>query len=332
MSSPAPIRLLEAAIKRFPYPVPSGGALVGIPLIVFFVSAGGFRPMPNYALWTRPMEIMGLFSLLTLLPAGLLMWLTAWIRSSEPLLVDIRSQMRDPSAMELRRYPFAKLWPVAVILGSVFAIAANIFPSSLSLDPASDIFWTSIAMAFGQMFMWSTIAVTLFFVFQDDLLLFHYEKSVRVNLYNLDRLNGFGWAVLSQFLMVVGALSLTILQSLDRDFQWVNYANGFYVAVLSALIFVFLPTWTIRQNIRREKALVLSLINDEIQQASTELDAQSLLRMNGLIERREQVRHLRTWPINLSIFSRLLFYIFIPPLAWLGAALMEVLLDSFLAG
>ncbi|HAS50155.1 MAG TPA: hypothetical protein DCS33_12945, partial [Gammaproteobacteria bacterium] len=90
---------------------------------------------------------MGLFSLLTLLPAGLLMWLTAWIRSSEPLLVDIRSQMRDPSAMELRRYPFAKLWPVAVILGSVFAIAANIFPSSLSLDPASDIFWTSIAMA-----------------------------------------------------------------------------------------------------------------------------------------------------------------------------------------
>ena len=187
-------------------------------------------------------------------------------------------------------------------------------------------------MACGQMFMWSTIAVTLFFVLQDDLLLFHYGKSVRVNLYNLDRLNGFDWAVLSQFLMVVGALSITILQSLDRDFQWVNYANGFYVAVLSALIFVFLPTWTIRQNIRREKALVLSLFNDEIQQASPELDAQSLLRMSGLIERREQVRHLRTWPMNLSFFSRLLFYIFIPPLAWLGAALMEVLLDSFLAG
>jgi len=30
------------------------------------------------------------------------------------------------------------------------------------------------------------------------------------------------------------------------------------------------------------------------------------------------------------LFSRLVFYVFIPPLAWAGAALTEVLLDSFL--
>ncbi|MDG1025528.1 MAG: hypothetical protein P8N94_12635 [Gammaproteobacteria bacterium] len=76
----------------------------------------------------------------------------------------------------------------------------------------------------------------------------------------------------------------------------------------------------------------MTSINPEIQCSSTALDSESLVRLNGLIARREQVQHTRTWPMDISIFSRFLFYVFIPPLAWLGAALMEVLLDSFLAG
>jgi hypothetical protein len=214
----------------------------------------------------------------------------------------------------------------------IFVIFASINPSSLSFDPTSAIFATSIASAFGQIFMWLTIAVTLFFVFNDDVLLYQYGKSVRVNIYDLDRLNGFGGAVLSQFLMVAGALAMSILQSLDREFQWVNYANGLYVGIPAAIIVVILPTWTIRKNIRTEKAQALSAINTEIQLTSTELDNDSLVRLNGLLARRDQLQHTRTWPMDISIFSRFLFYIFIPPLAWLGAAFVEVMLDSFLVG
>lgn len=151
--------------------------------------------------------------------------------------------------------------------------------------------------------MWLTIAVTLFSVFNDDVLLYQYGKSVRVNIYDLDRLNGFGRAVLSQFLMVAGALAMSILQSLDREFQWVNYANGLYVGIPAAIIVVILPTWTIRKNIRTEKAQALSAINTEIQLTSTELDNDSLVRLNGLLARRNQLQHTRTWPMDISIFS-----------------------------
>ncbi|PCI82146.1 MAG: hypothetical protein COB20_00630 [SAR86 cluster bacterium] len=332
MSTPAPVRLIEYALNRFSYPVPTVGAIVGIPLFTLFVISGGFRPMPEYDLWNRPMEIMGVFLLLAILPAGLLMWFTAWVRSSESLFSDIHSQVPQSSESQMKRYRLGKYWPIAVVLGTTFAILGNINGSSLSLDSESEIFVTSAAIAFGQIFMWSIVAVTLLFVFNDDLLLYQYGKSVRVNIYNLDRLNGFGRAALSQFLMVIGALALTTLQSLDRDFQWVNYANGLYVGIPSAIIFVLLPTWTIRKNIRREKAQALASINTEIQLSSTGLDNESLVRLNGLIARRDQVQHTRTWPMDISIFSRFLFYIFIPPLAWLGAALMEVMLDSFLAG
>lgn len=332
MSTPAPVRLLKYAIKRFSYPIPTVGAIVGIPLISLFVSSGGFRPMPEYDLWDRPMQVVGLFLLFTFLSMAMLMWFTAWIRSSEALFADIRSQMHGAEELEINRYQFGKYWPIALVLGILFAIFGNLDTDSISLDYSSEIFATGLALAFGQIFMWSTVAVTLFFVFYDDWLFYQYGKTVRVNIYNLDRLNGFGRAVLSQFLMVVGALALTILQSLDRDFQWENYANGLYVGIPSAIIFVFLPTWTIRKNIRREKTRVLNLINTEIQLTSTELDSDSLVRLNALIIRRDQVQHTRTWPMDITIFSRFLFYVFIPPLAWLGAALMEVMLDSFLAG
>jgi len=307
------------------------GAIIAIPLLVLFVSAGGFTPMPEYPLWNSPMEIIGVVLLLTILPAGLLMWFTAWLRSSESLFLDIRSQM-VAAELQVERYQFGQYWPVAVVLGVAFALYGSVNFSSLVLDPESEIFATSMALAFGQIFMWAIIAVTLFFVLQDDWLFYQYGKLVRVNIYDLDKLNAFGRAVLSQFLMVVGALALTTLQSLDRQFQWDSYVYGLYVGIPSAIIFVFLPTWTIRKNIRKEKARVLDSINAEIQLSSTELDSESLLRLNSLIARREQLQHTRTWPMDITIFSRFLFYVFIPPLAWLGAALMEVMLDSFLAG
>jgi hypothetical protein len=332
MSTPAPIRLIEYAIARFSYPVPIMGAIIAIPLISIFVSSGGFRPLPEYDLWNRPMEIIGVILLLTLLPAGLLMWFTAWVRSSESLFADIRSQMDAPAELGVKRYQFGRYWPVAASLGIAYAVYGSIVPSSQVYDPQSEVFLISMALTFGQLFMWSIVGITIFFVFHDDWLLYHYGKSVRVNIYDLDRLNGFGRAVLSQFLMVVGALALTTLQSLDREFRWYSYAYGLYVGVPSAIIFVLLPTWTIRKYIRKEKALALTSINTEIQCSSTALDSESLVRLNSLIARREQVQHTRTWPMDISIFSRFLFYVFIPPLAWLGAALMEVLLDSFLAG
>ena len=332
MSTPAPVRIIEYAIQKFKYPIPMVGATIGIPLIILFVISGGFRPIPGYPLWTRPLEIMGVVVLLTILPAFLLMWFTAWIRSSESLFSEIRSQMHVNTELKVERYQFSRYWPIALILGITFAIVGNIIVSSIDLDPESEVFVLSMALAFGQIFMWSVVAVTIFFTFHDDWLFYEYGKSVRANIYDLDRLNGFGKAVLSQFLMVVGALALTTLQSLDRDFQWSNYATALYVGIPSAIIVVLLPTWTIRKNIRREKAQVLDAINAEIQLTSTDLDDESLARLNGLIARRDQVQHTRTWPMDITIFSRFLFYVFIPPLAWLGAALMEVMLDSFLAG
>ncbi len=56
------------------------------------------------------------------------------------------------------------------------------------------------------------------------------------------------------------------------------------------------------------------------------------MRMNGLLARKSAIQAVRTWPMDLSIFSRFVLYVFIPPLAWIGAALMENFLDFYIAG
>lgn len=170
----------------------------------------------------------------------------------------------------------------------------------------------------------------MFFAILEAHLLRRMSRHVAINLYDLNALNGFGQNALSNFLMIAGALALTTLQGIDQRFEWVNYRNGLIVGIPAALILVPLPIWTLHQRIRAEKSALLEQIDLKTRSASTSLEAGDLERMNELLIRREQIQKLRNWPMDLSIFSRFFVYAFIVPLAWAGAALMEVFLDRTL--
>ncbi len=57
-----------------------------------------------------------------------------------------------------------------------------------------------------------------------------------------------------------------------------------------------------------------------------------ITRIELLMQHRDRVRHTSAWPIDLSIAFRLILFIIIPPLAWLGAAFVELGLDKILTG
>ena len=132
--------------------------------------------------------------------------------------------------------------------------------------------------------------------------------------------------------MVVGALAITTVQSIDQEFRAVNYVNGLIVGVPAALLMVNLPIWSLHRRLLKAKATALAEIDEAIANANKTVEAENLLALNALLARREYIKGLRNWPMDLSTFSRLLLYVFIPPLAWVGAALVEFVLDSYLAG
>ena len=65
--------------------------------------------------------------------------------------------------------------------------------------------------------------------------------------------------------------------------------------------------------------------------AARVVEPDSLTQIELLMQHRDRIQHMSAWPIDFSIASRLILYIVIPPLAWLGAAIVEVGLDKFLS-
>ena len=330
MPTPAPIQIIEYLTKSFRYPVLTVGCAVCIPLLALYTFTGVIFPDYVNPQGERPEEVIGIFLLFSILPAYLLMCFTAWMKSSDSLFASLESQLPNSEEHLYSRFRWARYWPLAVIWGILFAVLAGINWESMIFEWGDPLLRLSVLLVFGQVSIWIVVSLVLFFVLHEGLILSKYGKKLKVNLYDLDSLNGFGRAGLNGLLMTVGALVLTSLQSLDLTIRWDNYANGVYVGVPAATLLVLLPIWSVHKNIVQEKANVIDGINRAIKGASDSLDSESLTRLNGLLIRREQIHHMRNWPMDLSLFSRLVFYVFIPPLAWAGAALTEVLLDSFL--
>lgn len=327
---PFPIGIVQQLLTKGRHPVRATGFLVLAIMLLLFVGSGAAFPDYPESPFSDPVEILGSFLLFALLSAYLLMCLLAGVRSNNQTHLELATQL--PGVPAVSRYQQLHWWPLPVTIAIVFALTGNINWSTMVLDSASPGFLTSILLVLGQMVMWSIVGLVLFVSCHECWILGRLGKEVPIDLYNLDKLNGFGRAGLNNLLMVVGALAITTVQSIDQEFRAENYLNGLLVGLPAAIVLIALPIATLPGRIRRAKQAELVQLDLAIEGASRDLQSGDLLRLNGLLERREFIKGLRHWPMDLSIFSRFVLYVFIPPLAWIGAALVEMYLDSMLGG
>jgi len=333
VKKPIPIRVFTHLISRLRYPVLTVGFVVFLLLIIFFITSGSVFPdadnLPDG--WNNSLEITGLFILLSAMPAYLLMCFTATIRTNDAIHDSLDSLLDTKDKESIDRSRNANYWPLAMLVGILFAYASNINWEALTFEFGENGFLVSISLVFGQFFMWSIIGMFLFFSMLEVRALNRKGQLVKIDLYDLDKLNGFGKAALIGFLIVMGALALTTLQSLDQEFGWDKYRNALAVGIPASLMLILAPTWAIHCRMRDAKVAHLVEIKFKIQHASRAIDDEALPGLNALLQRKDQIHSLRTWPMDLSIVSRFALYVLIPPLAWAGAALTELYLDSFIA-
>lgn len=124
--------------------------------------------------------------------------------------------------------------------------------------------------------------------------------------------------VLYPFLWIGGDINLGIV------------GPGFAVTT-AALIFLF-----VRQVLPVHRRLVTLKHNAlrEIDERISKLDSgpENLLLLNAHIEHRKYLQDSPEWPFRLGTLARWTFYLLIPPLTWVGAALIEMLVDSWIGG
>lgn len=132
---------------------------------------------------------------------------------------------------------------------------------------------------------------------------------------------------------LLAVISLSISANLWLDPGSPAAGTGTSVVMLSsaALIALFLPTWGIHQQLKSAKSDELKLIRSAIAsrrdlESRTVDDAQHL-RADLAVERR--LLEVSEWPFDAGSYGRVVLYVFLGFGSWIGAALVEQLLESF---
>ncbi len=161
------------------------------------------------------------------------------------------------------------------------------------------------------------------------------RHHTRVSLLNFEGLLPFGRVSMSASLVVIGALALFPLINLGEESHLAESVPGAIAALIPLVVMFVIPVWPLHERLRRLKTAELRRINAQIAQAvdgaaPADLSSASLTELSPLLLYRREIAHTPTWPFDLGNVARLAFYLVIIPMTWVGAALIENVVDALL--
>jgi len=175
------------------------------------------------------------------------------------------------------------------------------------------------------------IMTNVIFSLLDNVLLFRQlAGKIRINLLNVRSLTPFGTVAVSSTLAMIGAQAAFPLMMLEAEVDYVTFVPGL-IATGLAMIFMFvLPVWPVHKRLVAAKRAELDRLSDAIEELSstdgeerTDFD-----QLNPVLLYRREISGIGEWPFDTSVMGRLAIYLVIPPLTWIGAAFIEILIDS----
>ncbi len=202
-------------------------------------------------------------------------------------------------------------------------------PGVLSIHDARD----RTLMA-ATVLIWVLLTTTISFLIRNVSIFARLAReNTRVNLLDISSLSGFARISVYSTLLLVGALASFPVLLMEADTNYLAVLPGF-LAITIPMIFIFLvPLLPLRKRIKDQKKLELNSIQDAINQLITEgenlsSNSEKLNTLQPLLEYRREINLVPEWPFDSPAIFRLFFYLIIPPLTWVGAALIERLVDT----
>jgi hypothetical protein len=163
------------------------------------------------------------------------------------------------------------------------------------------------------------------------------DHHTRLSLLDTRGLRPFARVSIITSLAVIGALALFPLIGLEGGQNLMESLPG-AVAILGPLVVMFIiPVWPVHRRLVAMKGAHLSDLNARIAShvdASGALDPQAgnLATVLPLLHYRREIAQASTWPFDVGNLTTFAIYLIIPPLTWVGAALIENLVDVLING
>jgi hypothetical protein len=326
---------------RFPMsPIWVGGAITAVLLGLVFAlrELGLFAPLPSRVI-SREVGLRILISFCVIPGVGvaLMPWMEkAGIRELAALRPWIRRSAKEFEALErsLTHFRARPLW-IAVLVGVAIHLLLTSAAAEFSRAPR-----LTLASIF-PLATWMVLAPATYVLFS-QLAVFRRlaEDLGRIQLFDLRPLAPFSRVGLRASLFYAALFTIAVASHRDWSTEGLGLPTYILVTMLlwvpSCLGLAMLPIWGAHRRIQAEKHAELDRIGAAMQGAPDGLAGSSMaahateLRGVALLEYREKVEAVQEWPFGASGLRRMVLYVLIPPLGWLGGALVERTIDSLL--
>jgi hypothetical protein len=183
----------------------------------------------------------------------------------------------------------------------------------------------------GTLVVWIVMTVAIYALVENGVRIGLLGKRLRpLNLFRTHRLLPFARVAIASTLSIVGSLALFPLLSMDQDTTLMTAAPGVVAASAPLVALLLFPVWHAHQAIRTRKAAELAAIDERVAALGDTRHGgreEQIRAYNELLDFRDHIQRVPDWPVDVGAVSRLLLYLIIPPLTWVGAALIENLVD-----
>lgn len=325
------LRSLDFLIYSARYSAEIIGPVVLVLLSAMFFYAGVLFPESVPSLFTSPEQLWGQTLLLILTPSFLITYLIIAQRRSlgfADRLEANRLVTADPG--DWLRKIRGRTISIGALLGFLYGLLLNLPSDWRNAFASLGIQIQSIII--GQLLLWTLVGFVLAYRIHTAVCFYKQGKDVPIDLYDTSKYRPFARNGLDDVLGITILLVLATVQSLDAQFRLENYITAWIIAFPAGASLLILPMLSVRRRLLAHKREFLTDMQRQVSDASRAMEPDAIARVELLMQHRDRIQHTSTWPIDLSIASRLILYIIIPPLAWLGAAVVEFGLDKILIG
>jgi hypothetical protein len=325
------LRVLDYLIYRGRYTAEFAGPASLLLLGTLFLYSGALLPQSIPDEFSSSQQLTGLVLLLILTPSFLATYLViAQRRSIDFVEKLVASRLATADTASKVRETRGRIVIIGTLLGFLYGLLLNLPPEWRDNLASLDVQVRSIVI--GQVILWTLVGFVLAYRLHTALVFYGTGKRVPLDLYDTSKYAPFAKNGLDDVFGITILLVLTTVQSLDVQFRLENYLTAWVIAFPAGASLLILPMLSLHRRLFEHKREFLEAMNRQLADASGAVEPESLARIELLMQHRDRIQHTSAWPIDLSIVTRLILYIIIPPLAWLGAAVVEVGVDRLLSG
>jgi ABC-type multidrug transport system fused ATPase/permease subunit len=305
------------------------GAVILVALLTLFALAGAFTTTSVSA------AVLVFFSVMLAYIVPVFHYITertaTAVRDLAPHIGDTARVEQLVAAIRKRSARY-QLGSVALGLGAGLThhlLLAGSFAHALELatrDPPN------AALTLGTFAIWTVVTAAIWALVDNARTFVRLGRSIRIDLLAPRAYTPFARVAVSSTLALIGAQAAFPIMWIDPNASALATVPGL-ISTTVAMVFLFaMPLISIHRAIAMAKRAELSRLDELVAQAGSAMaameEATRLTRLSPLLTYRREIESVSEWPFDTSVAGRLALYLIIPPLTWIGAALIELLVDD----